>query len=547
MSTDDAAMAPSRRTFLSITGALGAAGLTGVLSGCVAGDPTSLAEANFPADVSALLPTYVPLDAVPPDIEGEHGSTPGYTTYPADRPRTVDGVPGTGLALTLMVPSWSAVRSNLSNAFTRALDGALGSTLRYQMTTGNDYRDKQSAVFASADDVADWVSVFGWNPPAQFDLAAEALFEDLTPWLAGDAVTRWPNLANLPTPAWQFGIFRGKLFGIPVQGETVTDALYYRSDVLDELGIEPPRTAEELLEVAREVTDAANGRWATNDLSVAAPNLLYGAPPDWRVRDGALEYRWETEEYREALEFQRRLFSEGLAHPDAVAGSGDAKQRFTSGAVALHYDGVGAWAEMAVSMKESGGTLAPLSRLSAGDREPMRYRGSAANFFSFLRKSDDPARIEELLNVANYLAAPFGSAEWELANFGVEGVHFERNADGIPVPTEALAEQHPGVLSTLVTGPLAKYDFSDPEFVPAYCAWAADEAGLAVEGPFYGYQVIRPPEFTALDQPLYDLEADIIRSRRDLSDLDDEVAVWRRAGGDRMREYFGSVLEQIQP
>lgn len=533
---------PSRRTFLAVAGGLTATGL----AGCVSGDPTALAEANFPADVSALLPDYVALDAVPPDIEGENGSTPGYTTYPTDRPRTVDGVAGTGMALTLMVPSWSAVRSNLSNSFTQALDGALGSTLRYQMTTGNDYRDKQAAVFASPDNVADWVSVFGWNPPPQFDLAAESLFEDLTPWLAGDAVTRWPNLANLPTAAWQFGIFRGALYGIPVQGETVTDALYYRSDIFDELGLEPPQTAEQLLEVARALTDADNGRWACNDLSIAVPNLMYGVPPDWRVQDGALQYRWETEEYRESLALQRQLFAEGLAHPDAVAGAGDAKQRFTSGAVALHYDGVGAWGEMAVTLAEGGGSIAPLSGLSAGGREPMRYRGSAANFFSFLRKAE-PDRIEELLNVANFLAAPFGSAEWEMVNFGVEGVHFDRDENGIPVPTEALVEEHPGVLSTLVTGPLAKYDFGNPDFVPAYCAWTAAEAALAVEGPFFGYQVIRPPEFTALDQPLYDLEADIIRSRRDLSDLDTEVDVWRRAGGDRMREYFGSVLEQIDP
>ncbi len=531
----------SRRHFLAAAGAFGATGL----AGCVAGDPTSLAEANFPSDVSSLLPRYAPIEAITPDIEGVNGSTPGYTRYPSDRPRTVDGVPGAGLTITAMVPTWSAVRSDLDNDFTRALDASLGSTLRYQMTTGNDYRDKQAAVFASPDDVADWVSVFGWNPPPQFDLAAEALFEDLTPWLSGDNVDQWPNLANLPTPAWQFGILRGRLYGLPVQGETVTDAIYQRSDVLEQLDLPAPRTAEELLAVARELTDPDQNRWACNDLSVGVPNLMFAVPPDWRVRDGALEYRWETAEYREALAFQQQLFAEGLAHPDAVAGSGDAKQRFTSGAVALHYDGVGAWGEMSSTLSETGGTVAPLAGLSATGEESMRYRGSPANFFSFLRRSD-PDRITEMLGIANYLAAPFGSAEWELLNFGVEGVHFERDEQGVPVPTEALAEQQPGVLSTLVTGPLAKYDFGNPDFVPRYCAWMAAEVENVVDGPFYGYQVIRPPEFTALDQPLYDLEADIIRGRRPLSDLDREVRTWRNAGGDRMREYFGSVLEQIQ-
>ena len=536
---------PSRRALL---GALGVSAAFPALAACGSSDPKEQAADDVAANAEVELPTYIEQTAVEPDIPGQNGSTPGYTTYPQDLPETVEGPPGSGSTFTLMVPTWSAVKSNLSNAYTQALDEALGATLEYQMTTGNDYRDKQAAVFASPDDVADWVSVFGWNPPARFDQAVESVFQDLTPFIGGDKISKWKNLANLPTAAWQFGVFKGKLYGIPVPGEIVTDAIFYRGDIFEELGLEAPTNAEEFLAVCEEITDPGANRWATNDMNTGAPNLMFGAPPDWRIDDGKLVYRWETQEYRDALEFQIQLFEKGLVHPDVAADTGDAKQRFESGQVAIHYDGVGAWGESTKRVQASNPDYrqVPMSGLSASGGDPIRYKGSAANFFSFLKKSDDTARIEELLGIANYLAAPFGTKEWETVNFGVEGTHFERGEGGTPEATEALSEEHPGVLSTLVTGPVAKYDFTDPDHVKEYCEWMAGETQYMVEGPFYGQQVPKPAEYASLDQPMYDLEKDIVRGRKTMDDFDAAVETWRSNGGDRMREYYQGIYDELE-
>lgn len=534
---------PSRRTILGIAGP---ALTLPVLAACGGSDPAKQASDAVPTDPAAILPARGEQQPVAPQIPGANGSTPGYTEYPAELPQTVAEPPGKGSTFTCMVPTWSGVKASTDNAFTQALDTALGATLSYQMTTGNDYRDKQAAVLASPKDVADWVSVFGWNPPARFDQAVESVFQDLTPFLAGDKISRWKNLANLPTEAWSFGIFKNRLYGIPVPGEVVTDAILYRRDLLEAAGLEAPKTPDEFLAAGAALTDSGAGRWAFNSMSTAAPNLIFGAPPDWRVADGALQYRWETDEYRAALEFQRELFDKGYMHPDVTADSGDAKQRFQGGQVAIHYDGVGAWGEMVKTLAESdpAATIAAMSATSASGT-PIRYTGAPANFFSFLKKSDDTARIEELIGIADYLAAPFGTKEWELASFGVEGTHFTRGADGVPVPTDALEEQHPGVLATLVTGPVAKYDFANPGFVPEYCQWMAGEAAFLQPGPFYGYQVVRPAEYATLDQPMYDLEKDVVRGRKSMADFDAAVTTWKSSGGDRMREYYQSVLDQL--
>ncbi|PZP15531.1 MAG: sugar ABC transporter substrate-binding protein [Brachybacterium faecium] len=536
---------PSRRALL---GALGIGAAFPALAACGGGDPKEEAAEDVAANAEVELPTYTEQTAVEPDIPGQNGSTPGYTTYPQDLPQTVEAPPGSGSTFTLMVPTWSAVKSNLNNAYTQALDEALGAKLDYQMTTGNDYRDKQAAVFASPNDVADWVAVFGWNPPARFDQAVESVFQDLTPFIGGDKISKWKNLANLPTAAWQFGVFKGKVYGIPVPGEIVTDAIFYRGDIFEELGLEAPTNAEEFLAVCEEITDPGANRWATNDMNTGAPNLMFGAPPDWRIDDGALVYRWETQEYRDALEFQIQLFEKGLVHPDVAADTGDAKQRFESGQVAIHYDGVGAWGESTKRVQASNPDYrqVPMSGLSASGGDPIRYTGSAANFFSFLKKSDDTARIEELLGIANYLAAPFGTKEWETVNFGVEGTHFERGEGGTPEATEALSNEHPGVLSTLVTGPVAKYDFTDPDHVKEYCEWMAGETQYMVEGPFYGQQVPKPAEYASLDQPMYDLEKDIVRGRKTMDDFDAAVETWRSNGGDRMREYYQGIYDELE-
>ena len=124
-------------------------------------------------------------------------------------------------------------------------------------------------------------------------------------------------------------------------------------------------------------------------------------------------------------------------------------------------------------------------------------------------------------------------------------MHFTRGADGVPQPTDLLEEQHPGVLGTLVTGPLAKYDFTNPEFVKEYCEWQAAETEHMQEGPFYGRQIVRPAEYATLDQPMYDLEKDVVRGRKSMEDFDAAVTTWRSSGGDRMREYYESVRQQL--
>ncbi|AEG45013.1 extracellular solute-binding protein [Isoptericola variabilis] len=537
-----------RRSFLGLMG-LGAAaiGMPSVLASCSSNGAVGAAGGGG-AVSQGVLPNYVPIEYVAPDFPSVNGSTAGYAKIPAELVRAFSSPPGSGGRYTAMTPLWGTIPPTQGNQYYEAVSSALGTTIEFQISDGNTYGDKLAAVLASAKDVPDWVCIPSWNVPPRFGQAVESLFEDLTPYLAGDKIEKYKNLANIPTDAWRFCVFNDKLYGLPFPGEVITDAIFYRADIFAELGItEQPRSAAELLDLAREITDPSAQRWGTDDLWTAA-TMMFAVPPKWKVDDaGKLVHRVETEEYRAALEWQAQLFASGAVHPDAVAdNAADAKQRFESGQTLIANDGVGGWHEALGRQLGSNPDYdqQPFEPIAHDGGTPRLFKGNPANIFSFIKKNEDKAKIEEMLAVADFLASPFGTEEYQLINFGVEGVHYELDADNLPVATELAATELQPTYIFLVDPPVVNSKVQYPGFVEDFCTWMADAAQYLEEPVFYGMQITEPSQFASLATPFPDLEKDIARGRKSMADLDEAVETWRSSGGEELRAFYQDILDQ---
>lgn len=535
----------SRRTFLTILGA-GVIGST-ALAGCRTEGGGTAAESTTPAGAvqDAVLPTYTALDYVQPDFPSVNGSTAGFSSIPSELAQAFDAPPGSGSTFTAMTPLWGAIPPTEGNKYYEAVNSAIGSTIDFQISDGNTYGDKLAAVLASADDVPDWVCIPTWNIPPRFDQAVESLFEDLTPFLAGDAVNDYPHLANISTDVWKFCVFNGKLKALPFPGEIITDAIFYRDDIFEQEGItELPTDAQELLELCDQLTNGE--RWAANDLWNSSV-LIHGVVPKWRIEDdGSLTHRIETEEYRAALEWNAKLFAQGSVHPDAVAdNSGDAKQRFESGQVLISNDGVGGWHEALGRQLASNPSYSqrPFAPFAADGGTPVLWKGNPANILSFIKANDDKEKIAEMLAVANFLASPFGTKEYALINYGVEGVHYDNDDNGLPVPTELAATELQPTYIFLVDPPVVNAKVQYPGFVEAFCTWMADAAQYVQDPAFFGMQITEPNQFGSLNQPIEDLEKDISRGRKSIDDLDAAIETWRSSGGDELRQFYADILD----
>ncbi|MBO0901497.1 extracellular solute-binding protein [Cellulomonas sp. zg-ZUI22] len=529
-----------RRSFLGMVAA-GAAvvGVPSLLTGC----GTSDAPGAVPS--GDVLPTYVPIDYVEPDFPSVNGSTPGYATLPAELVRSVPEAPGSGATFTAMTPLWGTIPPTKGNQYYEAVNGILGSSIEFRITDGNTYGDKLATVLASAKDVPDWVCVPTWNIPPRFGSEiVPNIFQDLTDHLGGDAVKEYPNLANIPTDAWRFCVFNGRLYGLPFPGETITDATFVRTDVLDELGITlDVRNGQDLLDLAAELT--GGGRWGAEDLWNTSATI-HAVPPKWRLDGDRLVHRVETEEYRAALAWNAELFASGAVHPDAVADQqGEAKTRFQSGTSLLMSDGLGGWHEALRDNLASnpGFWQQPLDPFAADGGTPVLWKGNPANIFSFLKRSDDEERIRELLALANVLAAPFGTTEFDLVQNGVEGVHYTKGEGGVPVPTALAATELQPTYMFLVDGPIANTRVQYPGYVEASSTWQQKAAEFVTDPLFYAQQIVEPAQFASIGQPFVDLEKDISRGRKSLDDLDAAVETWRSAGGEELRSFYQEILD----
>ena len=544
--------ATDRRTFLALTG-LSAAAVAGggVLSGC--SEKTSGKGAVETGD-QALLPKYQPVSSVAADVPGVPPVANGFTKYPANLVDAITEIPGkSGTKATAMTPYWGPTPPGLgSNAYYDAVNAELGVPIDFTIQDGNKYGEKLSAILG-ARDVPDLLCVPSWEygKIPKFADAVAALFEDLTPYLAGDKAAAYPMLASLGDNNWRYAIWNGKLASIPWPTDSTPFpwALFYRKDLTDAAGIAPPTSGDELYQVLKKATDPGKGIYGCNGIFDIVQMFFKvpGSTGGWRKKaGGGLEHKYETPEYKAALEFTARLFTEGLVHPDIVASKGsDSKTLFSGGKILFMQDGPGAW--QGIQKDQSKITPAfnmqPVPLFSATGGDPLQWGSTAPIFYTFIKKGLGKDRVEELLRVLNWCAAPFGTKEYELRQFGKEGAHFTRGPDGSPVGN-ALAQKEIAFQYGFIAGrnPAIVGDPATPNYVNDLIGWANASVKYLEPDPWAGLKLENPANYSKIVQPTEDKIQDVLRGRRPVSDLSSIVSEWKSGGGDEGRDFLAAAL-----
>ncbi|MEJ3656674.1 extracellular solute-binding protein [Actinomycetes bacterium KLBMP 9759] len=532
-----------RRSFLTLAAAGVAA--PAVLGAC-GGSPGGGAVTDGAAlkDVEAILPRYVPVEYAKPDIPGVNGTPPGYVRPPAALVTAYPTPPGTGRTITAMGPVWTPVRDASGSRYRGAVNAAIGSNLDVRAAEGSSYSEKLSVMFASTTDIPDWIDVPDYMRPKRFEEAAVALFHDLTPFLSGEAVTKYKHLANLPTGAWRVAIFNGRILGIPFVFTPVNAVGFYRNDLLSQKGITAlPTSAAEMLTFAKELT--GGDQWAFDDPG-SFRDLFFARGPDWYLVDGKLLHKLETPEYRESLEWAATLFRQGSVHPAAVAGdNGGAKSRFEAGQVFMKADGITWWLELLRRKRPADPTFSmlPLPPISHSGGTPLLWKEKPASGFSFIKKTDDTGKVEEILRIADFLAAPIGTTEYQLLRSGVDGLHYTTDpATRAITPTPLGVQEVDDPYPPLAFAPPACIEFAYPDYVEQYCGWMADASKYVKEPLFYGLPITQPYTFSRLVQAVYDLESDYFRGRKTPAELDAALADFRKNGVEEMRGYYSKFV-----
>jgi putative aldouronate transport system substrate-binding protein len=542
----------NRRHFLSAAASVaGLAAAAPLLSGC-SGGASRTTGANSEAGLKAALPAYVPSSPVKPDIPSVAGgpdimTDPGFLSYPANPVATVSGVPGKGGSYTAVTPLWGTVPP-AGNSFYEAMNKALGVTLAMKPADGNNYNTIVPTMTA-ARKLPDWINLPSWwNSNFNTGELAGTQLADLTPYLSGDNIKKYPNLAAIPSGAWRAGVWGDKLYGIPSfsSGFTIPGGIFYRRDVLDAKGIsaDQVRSVDDLMNLGKELTDAKAGVWAFDDVWTYL-FTSWNVPLKWDVQDGKLVHKYEMPAFLDAVQWHYNLATSGYLHPDAIAGdNANASTRFYAGKTLIGGGGMGAWV---LADYQSGVAANPNYRRGAfnalaadGKSTPRIPLATSASMISYLNANLKPNQIEELLAVANYLAAPYGTAEYTMVNFGVEGVHHTRQ-NGVPTFTDEGKKDVQVTTFPFLASPPAVISNPGGDIVTKdYTAWQAANVKALYKPVFWNMNISMPQWAATADaaQAVEDTIKDCYHGKKKVSDVRDAIATWKSSGGDRLKQWM---------
>lgn len=544
----------SRRTLLAGTAGAGSLALAGRIT--------------FPRAVTAQEATPAATPAVPPGLTAgtnyypspAEGVPAAFETFPEPY-RTVTTPPGNGGKVSIFQITFNPpIAARAENAYWQERERRLGVSELEMAFAPLDTYEEQLATLTAGGELRDLMYLDLATAPAQNDAIQQGAYTDLTPYVTGDALASYPNLARLPDYMWTNSAIDGTNWGVPRSSFTVGAWISLRQDWADKIGISEPQNADELFEllVAFSKGDPdGNGRADTyglatpeGDFGIGQFQYMFRVPNVWRLNDdGTLTSAIETEEYRQTIDYGRQLFEAGVYHPDVPAmTSTQVADAFVAGQVGASIGGRlslpgGNGLRVATRQVHPQSEVMGLIVPGHDGGEPLTHLPPGYLAITAIPASvgRDKDRLQELLRILDFYAAPFGSEEHVFSFFGIDGVHSTRRPDGSRERTEMFRQE---ILDfpNLVTYPPAYYfDVpGDAKYIQSLsAAYVANGVADPTVGIFSPTAVERGAE---LSQLIGDRVTSIITGREPFDALDTLVSDWRGRGGDEIREEYQELI-----
>ncbi len=522
--------------------------------------PTAAPLPPTPAPAAAAarklnLPAYVPIQGAKADLPATpEGLQAGYLTYPQNLVTSVAQAPGSGGDVTALTSLPFAPPPPVeANPAWQAINKELNANMIVRMVPADSYPNAVATTMAGGD-LPDlfYFNAFG---PTTSDLPKflQSAYTDLTPFLAGDAVRDYPSLAAFPTASWIPTVFDGALYGVPVVRPAWNYVWYVNQTWLESIGATPPKNADDFKRILVEMTNPQANQWGIGAGAPAyglvngrgdCPQLaMFGAPNNWAVDSaGHFTKDFETEQFKAALGYVRELYAAGVFYPDPVTlNSTILKTSFEAGKIGVISTG---WASYGVEFWDAGLKVNPPVKFRT--IAPFSHDGSKPVWHQFAGligmtavKKGSADRVKELLRILNYLAAPFGSQESLLLEYGVKGVDFNFDPQGNPVKTDQGRADTNVMWQYLAWRPPVLFYPADPEFAKVAYADTQHFVPALLPDPSLGlYSSTDRNKGGGLIQSFSDGLGPIITGSSPLSDFDKVLSDWRSAGGDQMRQEY---------
>jgi len=422
------------------------------------------------------------------------------------------------------------------NAVKKEIEKATNTKLNIEWVSANNYTDKLNVMLASGD-LPDLLLVPDPFNPVFRKAAEQGAFWDVSPF-----IDDFPNLSKTIDPiAWDLTKMNGGNFGIPRPRPSEGEAFFVlRKDWLDNVGLDIPKTSDELYEVMKAFTYGDPDQNGKDDtIGIAGQidptgmaslanfeGIFTGATGDWKDVNGKLVHTATLPEMKDALEFLARAYKEKLIPEDfASLQLSQVKEMFQANKAGMISEKTGAMQEnydpLSKIVKDFDFmNLYPLT--SINDYNP---KGPGFSGINAIPKSVPEEKLKKILAMLDRWVQ---DDVFPLHSQGIEGVHHKVENGEVVVDTEKLIQEGVTDFNQIlyVSDPYAstvKPVF--PEEVQTFYAEVQDErANTSVADVSIGlYSETGQTYLPELTKKIMDLKTKIILGREPLSTWDQFV------------------------
>ncbi|GGG25531.1 extracellular solute-binding protein [Paenibacillus abyssi] len=466
----------------------------------------------------------------------QEGNTGSGTTNDGGnaQPAPQDEAP---VEITVMNHFFSPTPPSDDNPVKREIEKATNTKLNIQWVSSNNYVDKFNVTLASGD-IPDLILVRDPFDPVFRQAANQGAFWDVSPYIQD-----YPNLSSKIAPiAWDLTKIDGANYGVPRPRPSEGEGFFIlRKDWLDNVGLEPPTTSDELYEVmkafvkqdpdqnGKDDTVAIAGQVNPTDMGTLGllVNIFTGATGEWKEQDGQLVHVATLPETREGLEYAAKAYSEGLIPVDfASLKMTQVKEMFSAGKAGILVEKSGALQEYYDALAQANPefdfmNLLPLTSINGYNPKGPGFAGMNA-----IPKSVPEEKMKKILAMMDKWMT---DEVFILHQRGIEGIHHTLNNGEIELNTDKMTADAVGDFNQIVyvSDPYAStVKISFPEETKQLYAQIQDErektsVADSALGLYSETGTTYMPEFMKNQQ---DLKTKIILGREPITAWDDFVA-----------------------
>lgn len=459
------------------------------------------------------------------------------------------------LKLEIMVPAFNTELPDRNSPVIKALEEYTNTEITMQFVPNSSYGDKMNITLASGQ--LPHLMVVDRNSASYINAARSGAFWELGPYLQD-----YPNLSqanpiilnNSSVDGKTYGIYRGRTLG--------RMGISINKDWMTNLGLEAPKTIDEfyeLLKAFKENDPDQNNKDDTYGMVVtkyAGPwdimQIWFGAPNKWgEDESGQLIPAHMTAEYKEALQFFRKLYDEGLVNEDfAVMDPAVWNDPIINGKAGVLVDVADASRRIDSKMQEKAERdtayidvfQAPVGPKGHRDMPTSGYANVIAVSKSAVKSEDELKRVLEFLD-------QLGDVEMQmLLGYGIDDRHYKM-VDGyiekLTTAEDVALNKELESLNQMLTfiGPLTPTLEMTP-LNEKIAQVQLDNEKIVVGNPAEPLiSEVYAQKGQQLDNIIADARIMYIVGQIDEKGLDDAIALWRSSGGDEYVEEMNKLYQ----